>query len=322
MKAAYLAYDRNSLAAGAVLSTYFEQVDFFIADDVRPAIAVNLDAATVMTDTVQIPAEAALQTRTHQQALKSIQKELVWFKNILQIEVPKNTETQFENTKSIKPEIHLIASIKDIVINSKTNDVYIERENIGVTQYQGIFIEDHQIVADHLGSFSKNIFKRPPVNSHVWFSVEFTYELKKPRENNLGQRHFTLIKDRMNKSILDNWYFVRTQDQIITVQQWLPINQVKNSDFQKFIIERVEKILKAKLDLLQISQFNQMYVNASPGFSLGKTALLHNKISTLMPSFNFWPQRSVDQFLYQKLDPKMKDLAKFKLAQASLRGSP
>ena len=80
-------------------------------------------------------------------------------------------------------------------------------------------------MSDQFNRFAKNVFSRPSHNTHVWFSAEFEYELKKPREFNLENKNFTLIKDRLNESILDNWYFVRIIENRICVQQWVPFNQ-------------------------------------------------------------------------------------------------
>ena len=51
MKAAYFAYDRNSLAALPVLSNYFENIDFFIVEDTHPAEVVHFNEVSLITDT-------------------------------------------------------------------------------------------------------------------------------------------------------------------------------------------------------------------------------------------------------------------------------
>ena len=321
MKAAYFAYDRNSLAALPVLSNYFEHIDFFIVEDTRPAEVVHFNDVSLITDTLHVPGEQALRTLAHEKIVKSIQKEFNFYKKQLMFENKKSVATYTEVQKKIPTEVNPISQIKDVVFNPKSNDMYIERAKTGVSSpYNAVFVENHQIVAEQFAAFGKNIFKQTPVNTHIWFSAEFTFELKKPREKNLGARNFILVKDRLNRSVLDNWYFVRTRENKITVQQWVPINQVKNSDFQKFMIERVDRLLKEKLDVIQVTEFNQMYVNATPGFSENATVLRHGKISTLMPSFNFWTQENVNHFLFSALDTKMKALNKLKMTQLAARG--
>ena len=321
MKAAYLAYDKNTLAALPMLSNYFEQIDLYLIDDLRVSQSIDFNLIPLLTENLLIPAGDELQTATHQIALKIVQKEMLFYKSELHKDYRKATTTYTQIQKTCRTEMNLVSSIKDVVFNAKTNEVYVEKAKSGITAYQYLFVEDHQVVAENFGPYVKNIFKRSPENSHVWFSAEFKYELKKPREKTLDDRHFILVKDRLNKSVLDNWYLIRTLGNNITVQQWVPFNQFKNSDFQKFIIERVEKLLREKLDIIQLTQFNGFYVNATPGFSSGATILKNSKISSSMPSFNFWSQDTVNRFLYDQLDIKMKELnQKLLMAQNLTRG--
>ena len=76
MKAAYLAYDKNSLATLSVLSNYFEQIDFYLVDSGRAPYQVDLNEAALLVDTFSIPADESLQTAAHKKVLQSIRKEL------------------------------------------------------------------------------------------------------------------------------------------------------------------------------------------------------------------------------------------------------
>lgn len=320
MKAAYLAYDRNSLVGLSVLSNYFEQVDFYLVDKDRQPESVSFGDLSILTEHVMIPSEEGLRTLAHMKILKSMQDELRFYRQQLSVDFRKSPAIYTEVQKTCRTEITSLNSIKDIVFSPKTNEVYIEKENMGVTAYQYLFVEDHQIVAENFGGFSKNIFKTAPENSHVWFSAEFVYEMQKPRNGHLGRKEFILVKDRQNKSVLDNWYFIRTSENKIVVHQWVPFNQFKNSDFQKFIIERIEKFLKEKLELVHLTQLNHFYVNSTSGFVNQNSKLKHTKISNVLPSFHFWPREMINRYLYTKLDLKMKELNKLQLAMQNVRG--
>lgn len=320
MKAAYLAYDRNSLAGLSVLSNYFEQVDFYLIESGRQPESTEFSDVSLLTDHLMIPAEESSRTPTHVKVLKSIYSEFHSYKEQLDIQNKKNTNTYTEVQKNCRTELHALDVIKDVVFNTKTNEVYLEREKMGVTSYQYLFVEDHQVVVENFAGYEKNIFKTSPQNSHVWFAAEFNYELKKPRDGDLGRREFFLVKDRQNKTILDNWYFVRMLGQKVTIHQWVPFNQFKNSDFQKFIIERVEKVVKEKLEIIQLTRFNQFYVNSTSGFATQDGTLRHPKISSSLPSFHFWSREAINRYLYAKLDLKMKELNKMQLAAQNLRG--
>jgi hypothetical protein len=320
MKAAYLAYDSNSLVTLSVLSNYFEQIDFYLFDKVRQENIIDFKQIPILIDHVVIPADLNLRTETHKNIFKSIEDEFLFYKNELSTDYRQVASTYTEVQKTCQTEIAAISTVKDIVYSTKTSDVFIEKDTVGISNYKFLFVEDHQIVSENFNRFAKNIFSVTPQNSHVWFTLEYDYELKKPREYHLKTNHFILVKDRLNHSILDNWYFVRTFDNKITVQQWVPFNQFKNSDFQKFMIERVIRLLKEKLDLIQITKFNQYYVNATPGFSAHKTSLKNNKLSCLMPSFNFWSKDEINNYLYLKLDKKMKELNKPQTPNLNIRG--
>lgn len=320
MKAAYLAYDRNSLVSLSVLSNYFEQVDFYLVDKERPPESTAFSDMALMVDHLMIPANPEQRTPTHQKTIKSLHEEFHLYKAHLQVETRKSPVTYTEVQKNCRTELNSLSLIKDIVFNTKTNEVYVEKEKLGLTSYQYLFIEDHQIMAENFSGFAKNVFKTLSGNSHVWFAAEFTYELKKPRQGHLGRKEFLLIKDRLNKSILDNWYFVRTNEQKIVVHQWVPFNQFKNSDFQKFIIGRIEKLLKERLSLIHLTQMNQFYVNSTAGFSTQNASVRNSKHSTMMPSFHFWSSEMINRFLYTKLDMKMKELNRLQLAAQEMRG--
>lgn len=320
MKAAYLAYDRNSLVGLSVLSNYFEQVDFYFIDKDRQPEAVPFADLSLLTEHVMVPAEEDLRTSAHAKLLKSMHDELRFYRQQLSVDFRKSPTVYTEVQKTCRTEINSLSVIKDVVFNPKSNEVHIEKENMGVTSYQYLFVEDHQIVTEHFGGFAKNIFKTFPGNSHIWFAAEFTYEMQKPRTGNLGRKEFIMVKDRQNKSVLDNWYFVRTSENKIVVHQWVPFNQFKNSDFQKFIIERIEKLLKEKLELVHLTQLNQFYVNSTSGFATQNGKLRHTKISNALPSFHFWPREMINRYLYTRLDLKMKELNKLQLAMQNLRG--
>lgn len=314
MKAAYLAYDRNSLVGLSVLSNYFEQVDFYLVDSNRQPEATEFSEVSIMTDHLMVPSEEGLRTPAHVKILKSVHGEFNFYKKQLEVEVKKNPVTYTEVQKNCRTEMNSLTLIKDIAFNPKTNEVYVEKEKMGITPYQYLFIEEHHILAESFAGYSKNIFKTQPENSHIWFATEFDYEMKKPRTGDLGRREFFLIKDHQNKTILDNWYFVRTLGSKITIHQWVPFNQFKNSDFQKFIIERVEKLIKERLELVQLTRFSQFYVNSTAGFATQEASLKHAKISTCLPAFHFWSRDMINRYLYTKLDSKMKELNKLQLA--------
>jgi hypothetical protein len=251
-----------------------------------------------------------LRTNTQVKALHAIKNEFSFFKDQLTLDFNKIASTYTEVQKKCHHEVASIESIKDIVFNIKTNDVLVEKDKVGISEYKYLFIENHQIVSEKFNRFAKNVFRTLPQNSHVWFSVEFEYELKKPRENDLGQKEFILVNDRKTLSVLDNWFFCRTNNYILSVEQWVPFNQFKNSDFQKFVIERLEKTIRERIDLIQINKVKDFFINSTPGFTLKKGRLRNSKLSTQMPSFNFWSQEKINRYLFTKYDLKMRELNK------------
>ncbi len=320
MKAAYLAYDRNALVGLPVLSNYFEQIDFYLIDSQKQPEATDFSEVSILTEHAMIPAEENLRTEAQNKILKSMNSEFSFYREQLSIENKKKPTTYTEIQKACRTEVGSLDLIKDIVFNGKSNEVHIEKEKMGVTSYQYLFVEEHHIMAESFASYAKNIFKVSPENSHIWFAVEFNYEMKKPRDGDLGRKEFILVKDRQNKSILDNWYFIRTLGSTITVYQWVPFNQYKNSDFQKFIVERVERAVKEKLELIQLNEFKKFYVDSTAGFSIHEAVMRHAKMSSSLPSFRFWTRDMINRYLYTKIDLKMKELNKLQLAMQNTRG--
>lgn len=324
MRAAYIGFDRNCCVTQKVLSNYFNEIDYYLISDNEDIDKVSIQNIPLLVDHLLIPNEENLRTTLHKENFKFLKNDWLEFKSQIStldhLNAQQNSlksesiRTEIKDDKPVKVQFLNSDQIEDVVFDRKANRVCLEINKQGISSYNFLFIEDHQIVSEAMTKYTKNVFNRAPKNSHIWFCAEFEYELKKPREKKLSQSQFLFINDSLNQSILDNWFLIEVKNKknqnILQVKQWVPYHQFKNQDFQKFIIERIEIILKDKIDLIQIKKFLNSYVCSVSGFRLNQAQLSQNKLSALLPSFNYCESSIRDNYLKQEIEKSTKYIFK------------
>ncbi len=315
MKLAYIGYDLNSLKSITALSRYFDEVEFFLVEPMREVFDFNFELIPLLADTHCIPPDDALKTGAHVDTFKKIRAQYHQFRhelfNHLKIRMaPAVQSLQPKNLTASGIKKSQFSEIQDVFFDAKKQKVYVEKKQAGIDEYDFIIVEDHQLVSETVAAMTKNILSGKAQNSHIWFSSQFEYELKMPRSGVLNSKNFLIVKDSLNESLIDNWYFCYLHHSKLTVQQWVPYNQHQNLDYRKFMIERTRAALMQKFEFIHLKESGEASVHTTSGFFKNRVSLKNNRLSAAVPSFEFWPPDRIEGFLVQTLAIKIKKLLK------------
>lgn len=314
MKLAYIAYDLNSLKAHGALSKHFTEIEYFLVETNRAVLKNSFEQIPVMVDQVCIPMDNNLITLAHKRTFNDIKSQYSKFKKEIFSELKSKSDLLSEATPVDKYKVAELNSLKDVFFDSKKQKVYVEAA-AGVSEYDFLMVEDHELISNKIKNITSNIFQNEPRNHHVWFSVEFGYELKKPRTGALAERSFWLINDSQNESLVDNWYFCHFKANTVLVQQWVPFTQHQNMDYKKFMTERTQAVIAKKIEFIHVTEILNTFVDSTSGFFKNVGTLKNNRIAALTPSFSFWSQPNIESTVLTVLDPKIKKLLKLEAAR-------
>ncbi|MBC7742121.1 MAG: hypothetical protein H7061_07985 [Bdellovibrionaceae bacterium] len=323
MKLAYVGYDQNVLRSSAVLADIFAEIEFFLIEPDRAPLQQVFDELPILTHPHCIPAEKEYQTEHHAYALQEIKKQYGHFKWHLLNEMKKLKEMKTKKGELAKParavnsastfKVSAFKEVRDIFFDSRKQKAVFEKVSQGINEYDYVIFENHQLVASVLKQSGIKVFSSAPLHSHLWYSIEFTYQKNTPHIGLLPERSFLLVKDRQYETLVDNWYGCHARQDTFTVQQWVPINQYQNLDYMKFMLERTRDELSRKLDFIELLEFKKSYVQTSAGYRQQLGTLKNNKLSAVLPSFAFWSQAQIDQTITYLMEPKIKKLDKIQL---------
>lgn len=310
MKLAYIGYDLNCLKAQTALTRHFSEITFFLIEQREVVPALAFENIPVFADGIMIPRENELRTPKHLAIRKKIKKQYEEFKNELFGELKTKKSELANGTSKASFQVESLSDVGDVFFDSKKAKVYIERKNRGTEEFDFMLIENHQMIAERLRDFKNSPLSGTTMNSHVWFSVQFNFELKSPREGVAVPHNLLLINNSDSESIIDNWYFCQLDKGLATIQQWVPFNQHANRDYQKFIIARTRAVIEQQLDYIQLRDQKDQYVDSTSGFCFKKASLANAKLSAEAPSFAFWSTDKIDSFVTVAVDAKIRKMIK------------
>ncbi len=316
MKLAYIAYDATSLKTQNILSKNFGEIEyFFVQPNSRRTDAV-FEEWPILTDSLCIPAEKLFQTKQHELALGQVRSQYEKLKSELlgpAMGLKQITKDPGASAIMTSP----FNEIKDIFFDSSKQKVIIEKGTLGTSEYDFLIVENHQLIASEIKHIKSQLFSIQPAHSHVWYSIGFTYQLKKNRVGFLPDRKFFFVKDRKNCALVDNWYgcHFEKSGQVI-VQQWVPFNQYQNLDYKRFMIERTRAAIETEFDFLTSLEYSNSYVESTAGYCTQRGRAKKSKLSAVVPPVCFWSQLQIDSVFTQLMEPKIKKLEKIHMHRA------
>ncbi len=316
MRLAYIGYDLNSLKAQAALGRHFSDVTFFLVEQNRPVIPVAFENIALLVDGVTVPSENEFRTMKHKSVFKKIKAQYEQFETELFGGVKAFMQPLTSPKSNFK--IESFSDVGDLFFDAKKSKVHLERKSQGTDEFDFLMIENHQMISDTLMHFKNSPLSGKTTHSHAWFSVQFSYELKSPRNGTIDSLQLMLINNSKNESLIDNWYFCHLDQGSITIQQWVPFSQYAHLDYQKFMIARTKEVVEKKLDFIHLLELKDQYVDSTSGFSQSEAGLKNARLSAMAPSFAFWSAEKIESYVREALDMKIKKIIKLEMSRGAV----
>lgn len=314
MRLAYIAYNKTSFKAHHVLEQHFSSIDTYLInqEDVCDYDIINMP---VMVDNVLIPTNIELQTTRHKLILHDIASEFNFFKkNLLLDSGVQNEDSILLSKKSEKIQIPF-QSIELVEFNKITNKYTISSNNTE-KEYDYLIVESHQLLGEELMNKTHEVLSKNSQQSHLVLNLEFAtkYKLHKQHLHN----DFLYVVNAKVKAIFDNWYLCSLLENKLCVSLFYPYSQLKSEELIAYIVDRVRSVLNLSLDVFEIAELIKHSFGACDGFTIKDPILKHPKSSSAFPTFSYWPQNQVNNYIQNTFylkNVKNKNLFKEKEAQ-------
>lgn len=295
MKLAYLGYDKTVLKTHPVLEQYFDAIDSYLVNIDSEASSLDLLSLPILANNVCIPMDETLQTVQHKLVLREIRNEYIYLKKNVLLDY-KSTNGEFLGTlkKSLKKQLNL-KDIVSIKFDRRLKKHFVQTKDNEVTEYDYLIVQGHQLVTDLICDIKQNIMSCPQIQSYVVLNLEFSVQY------NLHQHHlhheFVLIDNIRLKTIFDNWYICSRSQNTLTACLLIPFSNYNLTEFLDFITNRIHNILSESFESFKVGELLSRRVSASDGFVSKSAKLKYLKSSTVFPSFDYWPQHKVNDYI-------------------------
>ncbi|MEK6627764.1 MAG: hypothetical protein AABY53_03990 [Bdellovibrionota bacterium] len=319
MKLAYLAYDKTALKALSMLEQYFSTIDIYLIEPELESSELDLLNLSVMALNVLIPHDAARQTMQHKLVLKKIKDEFAFLKkNIFFTDNSSNAVFSEESNiefdeesigiKKAKKQQFKLADISKIHFDSDINKYVIQmlghKQGQDNAEYDHLIIEGHQLTSSSVATKSKGLISKPQIQSHVVLNLQFEIQYKLHKQH--LHHEFIFIENTELKTIFDNWYLCSLQHNKMCISLLIPNEQYQSEEFLKFITYRVREVLCRSFNCFDIKELVARNISAADGFVMTKLKLNHTHFSTVFPSFAYWSQNRINDYIKNIFEKKNK----------------
>lgn len=176
--------------------------------------------------------------------------------------------------------IYLSNQIKDMTIDQKSGQIKFEINQSGLLAYDHVLLENNDRIYEFAHRFCPKYFQ-------VTESVSFQFVgFKFLMSNHLTNNYFWIVDDSLYESIYDNFYFINAQNSHADVWTWIPEQQLKSSEYFRFISQRVRNRMEKKFDFISFSLTNKEFLT-QPLNPASRYQMKSNKFFSPFPHFNF-----------------------------------
>lgn len=294
MKLAYLGYDKTALKPLPVLEQHFSHIDFYLVNSDQVASDLDFLKLPIMAQNVCIPVDEALQTIKHKLVLHDIRNEYNALKQSLFSGFNLSADEFIGTKKSEKKQFEL-KDIVSIKFEKKINKHVIERQRHEPQEYNYLIIQGHQLVSDSVQSHRQNIIHRPQTQSFLILNLEFEMQYRLHKQ--YVHHDFIFIDNISLKTIFDNWYLCSFSQNKLSVGLYIPYAQHQSEEFLDYITGRVRALLSKSFEAFKIEELLSRKVSASDGFVVQALKLNYPKNSSVFPSFDYWPQNKINDYI-------------------------
>ena len=294
MKLAYLGYDKTSFKTHNVLECYFDQIDSYLVDANLEANDLFFSKLQLIANNVCIPVDETLRTTQHKLVLKEIKNDYAGLKKSISYNYDLPTVKQSKALDYKKKQM-VLKDILSINFNKLTNKHEIQTKNFELLEYDYLIIQGHQLVADRIQDIKQNIINKIQVQTHLILNIEFTIKYKIDKQH--LKQEFIFIENILLKTIFDNWYICGISQNKISLGLFIPYSQRSSVEFLDFITNRTQDLLNKSFTSFTIGEMLNRWESASDGFVSSKMALRYPRNSSVFPSFVFWTQNKINDYI-------------------------
>lgn len=294
MKLAYLGYDKTVLKAHPVLEQYFNVIDSYLVNTDSEAGSLDLLSLPIMANNVCIPMDETLQTIQHKLVLQEIKNEYAYLKKNIFLDY-KLTDSEFLGAKKALKKQLSIKDVVSIMFDRNLNKHFIQTKGAELEEYDYIIVQAHQLVTDQFQDIKQNIISRPQIQKYSILNIEFAaqYSLNKYHLHH----EFIFIDNMRLKTIFDNWYICSISQNKFTVGLYIPFSRYDSNEFLEFITNRTYDVMSKSFESFKIGELLSRSASTSDGFVSHNAKLRYPKKSSVFPSFDYWPQNKINDYI-------------------------
>lgn len=296
MKLAYIAFNKTAEKSHHILGQYFDTIDTYTINENNDLYDFDLLNLPIMTHHVLVPSQIELQTNCHKTVLQRLKNEIYYLRKNLFMGYSFNSEVLAGITNSSK-KFYKLSDIKEIVFDKSLNKHRINFvDNEVHKEYDYLIVESNEITTSNLSQLKQNIMTKPAEQSHIILNLE--YEIKYKVQKQHFHHEFVLIDNPNMKSIFDNWFFCNMYHNKISCSIFIPYEKYTSEEYLKFITERTHSVLSRSLTAFEFGNVMKHNFSASDGFVQKQPKLKFSKNSALFPTFTYWSQNKVNDYVH------------------------
>lgn len=294
MKLAYLGYDKTLTKTNAVLGQHFGVIDNYLMNENLEANSLNFFSLPIMADNVCIPTDESLYTVRHKSVLYKIKNEFTLLKKNIFSEY-KLTGDEITGTKKSIRQQFSFDEIESIYFNKKKKKYLLQSKSHGLIEYDYLIVQGHQLVTDRLQMIKQNIISKTQTQSYLVLNLEFSAQY---RLHDQHLRHDFIFIDSTNyNTVFDNWYICSYASNKLLVSLIIPAANYRSDELLQFIEARTLQVLSNSLKSFEFGVLVNRWLSCMDGFVTQKLKLMYPKTSTVFPSFDYWTQNKINNYI-------------------------
>lgn len=176
--------------------------------------------------------------------------------------------------------IYLSSQIKDMTIDQKSGQIKFEINQSSLLNYDHVLLENNDRIYEFVQRFCPKHFQTTEFVSFQFVGFKFLMS------DFLTNNYFWMVDDCLYESIYDNLYFINAQNSQADVWTWIPEQQLKSSEYFRFISQRVRNRMEKKFDYISFSLTSKEFLT-QPLNPASRYQMKNNKFFSSFPHFNF-----------------------------------
>lgn len=265
---------------------------------------------SILIDQLMIPVfENEVRKRTPLQAQKFNHlaqemdhlKKLVFQNNLDKIELGKSFKTSLQaerfghSNKENANNIYLSNQIKDMTIDQKSGQIKFEINQSGLLNYDHVLLENNDRIYEFVQRFCPKHFQTTEFVSFQFVGFKFLMS------DHLTNNYFWMVDDSLYESVYDNFYFINAQNSHADVWTWIPEQQLKSSEYFRFISQRVRNRMEKKFDFISFSLTSKEFLT-QPLNPASRYQMKSSPFFSPFPHFNFLNPLQTENIFWSKIE--------------------